>query len=64
MSAFGLGPLNTPSTFREFPYFESFLKFNQASGQISTQLPTHSQIPFFDIINDGMQNHFSGCYMC
>lgn len=39
-------------------YFESFMQFNQASGQISTQLPTHREIPFFDIINDGMQNGF------
>lgn len=40
------------------PYFASFLRFRRSSGQEVAQLPTHDEIPFFDIINEGMKNGF------
>ena len=42
----------------KIPYFESFIRFQQSSGHDSTQLPTHDDIPFFGIINDGVQKGF------
>jgi hypothetical protein len=43
---------------KKIPYLESFLSFQKHSGQDTTQLPTHDDIPFFDIINDGVERGF------
>ncbi|KAI0106711.1 hypothetical protein F4814DRAFT_451923 [Daldinia grandis] len=42
----------------DFPYFKAFLDFQQKSGQDTTPVPTHSDIPFFDVINYGVSNGF------
>ncbi|KAI2769927.1 hypothetical protein F4815DRAFT_437571 [Daldinia loculata] len=42
----------------KFPYFKAFLDFQQRSGQDTTPVPTHSDIPFFDVINYGVSNGF------
>ncbi|KAL7629171.1 hypothetical protein AAE478_000690 [Parahypoxylon ruwenzoriense] len=43
----------------KIPYFASFLRFQHSSGQDSaTSLPTHGDIPFFDIINYGIDKGF------
>ncbi|KAF3057089.1 hypothetical protein GL218_06015 [Daldinia childiae] len=42
----------------KFPYFKAFLNFQQKSGQNTTPVPTHGDIPFFDVINYGVSNGF------
>ncbi|KAK5988023.1 hypothetical protein PT974_12159 [Cladobotryum mycophilum] len=40
------------------PYFESYIRFQQSTGQNTTAVVTHDDLPFFDIINDGVTNGF------
>ncbi|KAI1657673.1 hypothetical protein F4813DRAFT_389408 [Daldinia decipiens] len=42
----------------DFPYFKAFIDFQQKSGQDTTPVPTHGDIPFFDVINYGVSNGF------
>ncbi|RYO86982.1 hypothetical protein DL764_008924 [Monosporascus ibericus] len=42
----------------KIPYFESFLKFQQNAGQNTESLPTHNDVPFFDVINNGTHDGF------
>lgn len=42
----------------KMPYFESHLRFQRSSGQDSTQLPTHDEIPFFQMIDRGINDGF------
>ncbi|KAI0129236.1 hypothetical protein F4776DRAFT_628059 [Hypoxylon sp. NC0597] len=43
---------------KKIPYFGSFISFQQKSGQNTTPVPVHGDIPFFDIINYGVSNGF------
>ncbi|KAF2192137.1 hypothetical protein K469DRAFT_553600, partial [Zopfia rhizophila CBS 207.26] len=43
---------------KKIPYFESFVRFQRCSSQSTTSLPVHSDIPFFDIINHGVQEGY------
>ncbi|KAI2620384.1 hypothetical protein GGS26DRAFT_312864 [Hypomontagnella submonticulosa] len=43
---------------KKIPYFKSFLSFQQNSGQNTTSVPAHGDIPFFDVINYGVNNGF------
>ncbi|OTB09266.1 hypothetical protein M426DRAFT_18641 [Hypoxylon sp. CI-4A] len=43
---------------KKIPYFESFLSFQQKSGQSTASVPVHGDIPFFDIINYGVSKGY------
>ncbi|OTA92296.1 hypothetical protein M434DRAFT_74775, partial [Hypoxylon sp. CO27-5] len=43
---------------KKIPYFESFINFQQKSGQNTTPVPVHNDIPFFHVINYGVSNGF------
>lgn len=42
----------------KIPYIESFVRFQVRSGQSTTPLPVHDDIPFFDIINYSVQKGY------
>ncbi|KAI1806977.1 hypothetical protein F4811DRAFT_550207 [Daldinia bambusicola] len=42
----------------KFAYFKAFLNFQEKSGQNTTSIPKHSDIPFFDVINYGVSHGF------
>ncbi|KAI1464224.1 uncharacterized protein F4812DRAFT_216360 [Daldinia caldariorum] len=42
----------------KFPYFKAFLNFQEKSGQNTTSIPKHGDIPFFDVINYGVSHGF------
>jgi hypothetical protein len=35
---------------KKFPYLDAYLSFLRHSGQLADQIPTHADIPFFDVI--------------
>lgn len=48
----------------KMPYFDSYLSFQRSSGQDSTQLPTHDEIPFFRVIDKGINDGFRHFFRC
>ncbi|KAL7944687.1 hypothetical protein V8C42DRAFT_325579 [Trichoderma barbatum] len=47
---------------KKMPYFESYIRFQQSAGQNITTVVTHDDLPFFDVINDGVTDGFRHCF--
>jgi hypothetical protein len=42
----------------KIPYCASFIRFQRSSGQESSSVPIHDEIPFFDVIQEGVKLGF------
>lgn len=42
----------------KIPYFAAFASFQRSSGQESSSVPIHDEVPFFDVIQEGVKLGF------